>query len=76
MEYCANLSDSLPNLDSLPQYCGMLSWLLSDSDSAYFSKNMSFSGNSDLYLQARDRTCQCSGAVMLSLMHGMSSDEI
>lgn len=39
-EYCANLSDSLPNLDSLPQHCGVLSWLLGDSDSAYFNKNM------------------------------------
>lgn len=41
MEYCPSLSDSLPNLDSLPQHCGVLSWLLGDSDSAYFNKNMS-----------------------------------
>lgn len=39
MENCANLSISLPNLDSLPQHCGALSWLLGDSDSAYFNKN-------------------------------------
>lgn len=39
MENCANLSISLPNLDSLLQHCGVLSWLLGDSDSAYFNKN-------------------------------------
>lgn len=39
-------------------------------------EHVSFSRYSNLYLQARDRTHQCSGALMLSLMHRMSSDEI
>lgn len=31
MENCANISDSLPNLDSPLQHCGVLSRLLGDS---------------------------------------------
>ena len=40
MEKYANLSSSLPNLDSLPWHCDVLFGLLSGSYLAYFNKNM------------------------------------
>lgn len=39
MEKYANLSSSLPSLDSLPQHCGVLFGLLGGSYSACFNKN-------------------------------------
>lgn len=38
MERYANLSSSLPSLDSLPQHCGVLFGLLGGAYSAYFNK--------------------------------------
>lgn len=39
MEKYANLSNSLPNLDCLPQHCDVLFGLLSGSYLAYFNRN-------------------------------------